>query len=177
MTPRGCMTVAITPDGKTASGVRGMADAGRPRTGGSETSPIKADADPAKASSTASARNGLALVRFSVIYATPPCVITPRSPVQTSCAVLEHLWLTRPYVPKARTLGPGRVRLCARAGFRPRQTEADDLPRRGRCPVLPHRRPGPCAQPVARHNPQVGGRRHPPKSNVRPEGGGGGTRR
>src|SRR6266567_4418134 len=51
--------------------------------------------------------NGLALGRFSVIYATPPCVITPRSPVQASCAVLEHLWLTRPYVPKARTLRPG----------------------------------------------------------------------
>ena len=48
--------------------------------------------------------NGLALGRFSVIYATPPCVITPRSPFQASCAVLEHLWLTRPYVPKARTL-------------------------------------------------------------------------
>ena len=40
-----------------------------------------------------------------MIYATPPCVITPRSPVQAPCAVLEHLWLTRPYVPKARTLG------------------------------------------------------------------------
>jgi hypothetical protein len=48
--------------------------------------------------------NGLALGRFSVIYATPPCVITPRSPVQGSRAVPEHLCLTRPYVPKARTL-------------------------------------------------------------------------
>jgi hypothetical protein len=48
--------------------------------------------------------NGLALSRFSVIYATPPCVITPRSPVQRSCAIQEHLCLTRPYVPKARTL-------------------------------------------------------------------------
>src|SRR6266550_1365745 len=52
--------------------------------------------------------NGLALSRFSVIYATPPCVITPRSPVQGSRAVPEHLCLTRPYVPKARTLGDGR---------------------------------------------------------------------
>jgi hypothetical protein len=49
--------------------------------------------------------NGLALSRFSVIYATPPCVITPRSPVQGSRAVQEHLCLTRPYVSKARTLG------------------------------------------------------------------------
>ena len=48
--------------------------------------------------------NGLALGRFIVIYATPPCVITPRSPVQGLCAVLEHLRLTRSYVPKARTL-------------------------------------------------------------------------
>ena len=47
---------------------------------------------------------GLALSRFSVIYATPPCVITPRSPVQGSRAVPELLCLTRPYVPKARTL-------------------------------------------------------------------------
>jgi hypothetical protein len=31
-------------------------------------------------------------------------VITPRSPVQGSCAVPEYLCLTRPYVPKARTL-------------------------------------------------------------------------
>ena len=31
--------------------------------------------------------NGLALSRFSVIYVTPPCVITPRSPVQGSRAV------------------------------------------------------------------------------------------
>jgi hypothetical protein len=52
--------------------------------------------------------NGLALSRFSVIYATPPCVITPRSPVQGSRAVQEHLCLTRPYVSKARTL-PIRV--------------------------------------------------------------------
>jgi transposase len=49
--------------------------------------------------------NGLALGRFSMIYVTPPCVITPRSPVQGSRAVPEHLCLTRPYVPKARTLG------------------------------------------------------------------------
>src|ERR1039457_1802337 len=48
--------------------------------------------------------NGLALGRFSVIYATPPCVITRRSPVQGSRAVPEHLCLIRPYVPKARTL-------------------------------------------------------------------------
>ena len=48
--------------------------------------------------------NGLALGRFSVIYATPPCVIIPRSSVQGSRAVPEHLCLTRPYVPKARTL-------------------------------------------------------------------------
>src|SRR5437588_12905631 len=53
----------------------------------------------------AGAANGLALSRFSVIYATPPCVITQRSPVQGSCAVQEHLCLTRPYVSKARTLG------------------------------------------------------------------------
>jgi len=53
-------------------------------------------------------RNGLALSRFSVIYATPPYVITPRSPVQGSRAVQEHLCLTRPYVSKARTLGAGR---------------------------------------------------------------------
>src|SRR5438270_5586228 len=52
----------------------------------------------------ASRLNGLALSRFSVIYATPPCVITQRSPVQGSCAVQEHLCLTRPYVSKARTL-------------------------------------------------------------------------
>ena len=52
------------------------------------------------------AANGLALSRFNVIYATPPCVITPRSPVQGSCAVQEHPCLTRPYAPKARTLGP-----------------------------------------------------------------------
>ena len=49
--------------------------------------------------------NGLALSRFSVIYATPPCVITPRSPVQGSRAVQEYLCLTRPCVSKARTLG------------------------------------------------------------------------
>jgi hypothetical protein len=48
--------------------------------------------------------NGLALSRFSVIYVTPPCVITPRSPVQGSRAVQEHPCLTRPYVSKARTL-------------------------------------------------------------------------
>ena len=48
--------------------------------------------------------NGLALSRFSVIYVTPPCVIIPRSPVQGSRAVREHLCLTRPYVSKARTL-------------------------------------------------------------------------
>jgi hypothetical protein len=44
-----------------------------------------------------------------VIYATPPCVITRRSPVQGSRAVPEHLCLTRPYVPKARTLGVGQL--------------------------------------------------------------------
>ena len=49
--------------------------------------------------------NGLALSRFSVIYATPPCVIIPRSPVQGSRAVPEHLCLTRPYVPKAKDIG------------------------------------------------------------------------
>ena len=49
--------------------------------------------------------NGLALSRFNVIYVIPPCVITPRSPVQGSRAVQEHLCLTRPYVSKARTLG------------------------------------------------------------------------
>ena len=52
--------------------------------------------------------NGLALSRFSVIYATLPSVITRRSPVQGSRAVPEHLCLTRPYIPKARTL-PARV--------------------------------------------------------------------
>ena len=46
------------------------------------------------------AGNGLALSRFNVIYVTPPCVITPRSPVQGSRAVQEHLCLTRPYVSK-----------------------------------------------------------------------------
>src|SRR5437868_14763492 len=48
--------------------------------------------------------NGLALSRFSVIYATPLCVITPRSPGQGARGVQEHLCLTRPYVSKARTL-------------------------------------------------------------------------
>jgi len=70
--------------------------------------------------------NGLALGRFSVIYATPPCVITRRSPVQGSRAIPEHLCLTRPYVPKARTLRsrpwtgsgqmvirPGNSRVCS----------------------------------------------------------------
>src|ERR1017187_8221350 len=53
---------------------------------------------------SATEANGLALGRFSVIYATPPCVITRRSPAQGSRTVPEHLCLTRPYVPKARTL-------------------------------------------------------------------------
>jgi hypothetical protein len=47
---------------------------------------------------TGTGGNGLALDRFSVIYATPPCVISRRSPVQGSRAVPEHLCLTRPYV-------------------------------------------------------------------------------
>src|SRR5258707_621496 len=67
--------------------------------------------------------NGLALGRFSVIYATPPCAITPRSPVQGSRAVPEHLCLTRPYVPKARTLG----RPPADLAFSPEQPQGQLL--------------------------------------------------
>ena len=50
--------------------------------------------------------NGLALSRFCVIYITLRCVTNPRPPVQRLCAVPELMCLTRPYVPKARTLGP-----------------------------------------------------------------------
>src|SRR5207237_920196 len=59
----------------------------------------------------ARAGNGLALSRFSVIYATPLCVITPRSPGQGARGVQEHLCLTRPYVSKARTLARAGTRI------------------------------------------------------------------
>src|SRR6266851_8398013 len=88
--------------------------------------------------------NGLALGRFSVIYATPPCVITRRSPVQGSCAVPEHLCLTRPYVPKARTLA-----LQPRAGFvRRADSYRFDLPARCRCRSY-RRAPGARCSPIA----------------------------
>jgi hypothetical protein len=88
--------------------------------------------------------NGVALGRFSVICVTPPGVITPRSPVQGSCVVPEHLCLTRPYAPKARTL----------AG-RGTGTGEDHYPeRRPQAPPPP----GPPHGPKARHRPE----RRPP---------------
>jgi hypothetical protein len=57
--------------------------------------------------------NGLALGRFSVIYATPPCVINPKVPSSGSRAAPEYLCLTRPYVPKARTLSVRPTKVLA----------------------------------------------------------------
>lgn len=51
--------------------------------------PPGAHGEPASTGRRRRRPNGLALGRFSVIYATPPCVITPKSPVQGSRAVQE----------------------------------------------------------------------------------------
>jgi hypothetical protein len=84
----------------TSRSPKAVTDLARPRHAAHKTT------ETAHLSTVPAQPNGLALGRFSVICATPLRVITPRSPVQGSCAVPEYLCLTRPYVPKARTLTP-----------------------------------------------------------------------